>query len=59
VIDFKWITHSLGPLSFSLLAGFELEWMHDEVEGNLGKELDFMCEARHSERTAANFADYR
>jgi predicted unusual protein kinase regulating ubiquinone biosynthesis (AarF/ABC1/UbiB family) len=34
---------------------FDLAWMHDELEQNLVKELDFENEARNSERCARNF----
>jgi predicted unusual protein kinase regulating ubiquinone biosynthesis (AarF/ABC1/UbiB family) len=33
-----------------------MQWMHEEIEGNLRKELDFENEARNAERSARNFA---
>ena len=34
---------------------FDLVWMHDELESNLVKELDFENEGRNGELSALNF----
>lgn len=38
-----------------LFENFELAWSHDEIEGNLSRELDFRIEAANGMRTRANF----
>lgn len=45
-----------GWCSLSLIfADFDLAWIHDELERNLVRELDFVHEAENSERCARNF----
>jgi len=47
-----WIVLNMADMLFDQ---FDLAWMHDELEQNLVKELDFVNEAHNSERCAQNF----
>lgn len=47
-----WLVLNMADMLFD---HFDLAWMHDELEQNLVKELDFENEARNSERCAHNF----
>lgn len=50
----QWACLNVAPYLFK---GFELAWMHDEIEFYLEQELNFEREARNGERAARNFAE--
>jgi aarF domain-containing kinase len=49
----QWACFKVAPRIFK---GFDLEWMHEEIENHLAQELDFIHEGQNGEKTAAYFA---